>query len=189
MQHYCHFIIVRPIQLKFKGHLYLKTRCANNKLKMFWHYFINKYNMTSSHYILPQNYDPVLKSSVVNSVAWHLNPVHWYNFLFYHGNIGMRFNRYIFVSLLPCRCVLFNNSCHNNPVCSIRTPYFWNKIAFIQSCITSQQSQLLKKNYFGELWPRSCLFGGIHFQFSIVNLIFHHFCTTLCHMIVILTCV
>ena len=99
--------------------------------------------------------------------------------------INMRFNRYIFVSLLPNRCVLFNNSCHNNLVCSVRTPYFWRKRAFTQSCITLQLLQLLKK-YFGELRPRSWLFGGIHFQFSVVNFIFHHFCTTLCHLIVIL---
>ena len=100
-------------------------------------------------------------------------------------DIHMRFNRYIFVSLLPYRWVLFNNPCHNNLVCSVRTPYFCGKSAFIQSCITSQPLLLLEK-YFGELWPRSCLFGGIHFQFSIVNFIFHHFCTTFCHLIVIL---
>ena len=99
--------------------------------------------------------------------------------------INMKFNKYIFVSLLPNRCVLFNNSYHNNLVCSVRTPYFGRKSAFTQSCIILQPLQLLKK-YFGELWPRSWLFGGIHFQFSIVNFIFHHFCTTLCHLIVIL---
>ena len=99
--------------------------------------------------------------------------------------INMKLNRYIFVSLLPNRCVLFKNSCHNNLVCSVRTPYFGRKSAFTQSCITLQPLQLLKK-YFGELRPRSWLFGGTHFQSSIVNFIFHHFCTTLCHLIVIL---
>ena len=106
-------------------------------------------------------------------------------FYFAMEKVNMRFNRYIFVSLLINRCVLFNNSCHNNLVCNVRTPYFGRKGAFTQSCITLQPLQLLKK-YFGELWPRSWLFGGIHFQFSIVNFIFHHFCTTLCHLIVIL---
>ena len=138
--------------------------------------------MTSSHYILPHDCDPALKSSVFNSVPWHLNPEHCYNFLFCHGKDKHEIH---FVSLLPNRCVLFNNSYHNNLVCSVRTPYFGRKSAFTQSCITLQPLQLLKK-YFGELWPRSWLFGGIHFLFSIVNFIFHHFCTTLCHLIVIL---
>ena len=142
--------------------------------------------MTPSYYILPHNCDPVLKSSVFNSVSWHLNPMHSYNFFYFAmENIHMRFNRYIFVSLLPYRCVLFNDSCHNNFVCSVRAPYFLGKSAFIQSWITLQPLQLLKK-YFGELWPRSWLFVGTHFQSSIVNFIFHHFCTTLCHLIVIL---
>ena len=59
-------------------------------------------------------------------------------------NIHMRFNRYIFVSLLPYRCVLFINSYHKILVCSVRTPYLWWKSVFIQSCITSQPVQLLK---------------------------------------------
>ena len=106
-------------------------------------------------------------------------------FYFAMKDIHMRFNRDIFVSILPYRCVLFNDSCHNNLVCSVRTPYFWGKSAFIQSYITSQPLQLIKI-YLGELWPRSWLFGGIHFKFSIVNFIFHHFCITLCHLSVIL---
>ena len=61
---------------------------------------------------------------------------------------NMRFNRYMFVSLLSNIYVLFNNSCHNNLVCCVRTPYFWRKSAFTQSCITLQPLQLLKK-YFG----------------------------------------
>ena len=66
-------------------------------------------------------------------------------FYFAMKDIHMRFNRDIFVSLLPYRCVLFNDSCHNNLVCSVRTPYFWGKSAFIQPYITSQPLQLLKK--------------------------------------------
>ena len=71
--------------------------------------------------------------------------------------------------------VLFNNSCHNNFVCSVCTPYFWGKSAFIQSCITLEPLQLLKK-YFGELWPRSWLFGGTHVLYCQ-----HHFAPFLHH--------
>ena len=42
----------------------------------------------------------------------------------------MVFNRYIIISLLPYRCKLFNNSCHINLVCSVRTPYFGGEMWF-----------------------------------------------------------
>ena len=55
-------------------------------------------------------------------------------------------------------------------------PYtvFGGKSAFIQSSITSQPWHLLLK-IFGELWPKSWLFGWIPFQLSIVNLFFSPF--------------
>ena len=60
---------------------------------------------------------------------------------------------------------------------------FWVRTTNCQVVYTLQ----LLKIYFGELWPSSWLYEEFHFQFSIVNFIFHHFCTTLCHLIVILS--
>ena len=59
----------------------------------------------------------------------------------------------------------------------------WWSSLLTHMCVSGPQ---WAKKDFGKLWPRNCLYGGIYFQFSIVNYIFHHFCTTLRHLIMML---